>query len=335
MLIMKNDRHKLIDRAADYLHTVLGIGCEIADDEGRKITLPYYLKAGNLFVECFIDGQKYMLMVADELPDGSTLVKRVDEIGKVVGTQVILVLENVDVVRRRMLIANRTSFVVPGKQAYLPFMGALLTERGLANAAAVGKQAFSPAAQVLLLSHLQGNSFEGRNITDIATQFPYSIKTVAGAAKELEQAGVCTVEGDNSGKYLHLIVKEEIWDKAYAWLSSPIRDVMYCDEAELIPEALRFKTYDKALAEYTFMADFSGEAVAVYKNDDAIKKLKNNGALNPVEGRCRVELWKYNPALLAKGGTVDALSLALCYKESDDERVAGELNKLIKRLCKD
>lgn len=143
---MKNNRHKLIDRAADYLHTVLGIGCEIADDEGQKITLPYYLKAGNLFVECFIDGQKCMLMVAEELPDGSTLVKRVDEIGKVVGTQVILVLENVDVVRRRILVVNRTNFVVPGKQAYLPFMGALLTERGMTNVTAAVKQTFSPAA---------------------------------------------------------------------------------------------------------------------------------------------------------------------------------------------
>lgn len=335
MRIMNRNRHKLIDRAADYLHAVLGIGCEIADDEGRKITLPYYLRAGNQFVECFIDGQKCMLMVADELPDGSTLAKRIDEISKTTGIRVILVMENVDAVRRRMLIANRTSFVVPGKQTYLPFMGALLTERGLANAAAVGKQFFSPAAQVMLLSHLQGDSFEGRNISEIATQFPYSIKTVAVAAKELEQAGVCTVEGDNSGKYLHLIAKEEIWDKAYRWLSNPIRDVMYCDDTELIPGALRFVTYDKALAEYTFMADFSGEAVAVYKNDDTVKKLKNSGVLNPVEGRCRVELWKYNPALLAKGGTVDALSLALCYKETDDERVAGELNKLIKRICKD
>lgn len=82
------------------------------------------------------------------------------------------------------------------------------------------------------------------------------------------------------------------------------------------------------------MADFSGEAVAVFKNDDAIKRLKNNGTFNAVEGKYRVELWKYNPALLAKDGVVDALSLALCYKDSDDERVIGELNNLVKKICK-
>jgi hypothetical protein len=63
--------------------------------------------------------------------------------------------------------------------------------------------------------------------------------------------------------------------------------------------------------------------------------LKNNGAFNPVEGKCRVELWKYNPALLAKGGMVDALSLSLCYKDSDDERVVGEIKSLVKRICMD
>jgi hypothetical protein len=94
-------------------------------------------------------------------------------------------------------------------------------------------------------------------------------------------------------------------------------------------------TYDKALAEYTFMADGAGEAYAVYKNDDAIKRLKNSGAFNTVEGRYRIELWKYNPALLAKGGMVDGLSLALCYKDTDDERVIGELNDLVKKICKD
>ena len=31
---------------------------------------------------------------------------------------------------------------------------------------------------------------------------------------------------------------------------------------------------------------------------------------------------------------VDALSLALCYKDSDDERVTGELDRLVKKICK-
>ncbi len=335
MRLMNKNRHKIVDSAAEYIHVVLGITCEIVWDGQQNIKLPYYLKAGNFFVECFIEERKCLLMVTEELPDGSTLAKRVSEISNLMGMPVILVMENMDSVRRRILIANRTSFIIPGKQAYMPFMGALLTERGMANVSSTEKQTFSPAAQVLLLTHLQKESFEGKIISEIAKHFPYSVKTVAAAAKELEQAGICMIEGDNSGKYLHWIPREEIWDKAYPWLTSPVQDVLYCDRIEMIPETLRYVTYDKALAEYTFMADFSGEAFAVYKNDDAIKKLKNNGMFNAVEGKYRIELWKYNPALLANGNMVDALSLALCYKECSDERVMAELNKLINRICKD
>ena len=335
MRLMNKNRHKIVDSAAEYIHVVLGITCEIVWDGQQNIKLPYYLKAGNFFMECFIEERKCLLMVTEELPDGSTLAKRVSEISNLMGMPVILVMENMDSVRRRILIANRTSFIIPGKQAYLPFMGALLTERGMANMSSTEKQTFSPAAQVLLLSHLQKESFAGKIISEISKYFPYSVKTVAAAAKELEQAGICTIEGDNSGKYLHWIPKEEIWNKSYPWLTSPVQDVLYCDRIEMIPETLRYVTYDKALSEYTFMADFSGESFAVYKNDDAIKKLKNNGTFNSVEGRYRIELWKYNPALLANGNMVDALSLALCYKECSDERVMAELNKLINRICKD
>lgn len=331
---MITNKHKLIDNAGEYLRTVLGIVCKKAVDDGKKVVLPYYLKAGNLFVECLLDGQKCLLMVPEELPDGSTWVKRIDELCKLTGQQVILVLENIDAVRRRVLIANRKSFVVPGKQVYLPFMGTLLAERGMTCETALARHSFSPAAQVLLLSHLQKESFEGKNISEIANQLPYSVKTVSAAAKELQQAGVCMIDGDNSGKYIHWMPKEEIWDKSYPWLINPVQEVLYCDRIELILEALRFVTYDKALAEYTFMADFSGEAFAVYKNDVTIKKLKNNAVFNAVEGKYRIELWKYNPALLAKDGIVDALSLALCYKDSDDERVVSELGYLIKKICK-
>ena len=332
---MNKNKKRLIEKTVEYLGTVLGITCEITYDESRTVKLPYYLKAGNQFVECIIGSTESYLVIPDDLPDGTKLAKRIAEMDIVTKHQVILLLENIDAVRRRVLIANRTSFVVPGKQVYLPFIGALLTERGMANTAEADKQIFSPAAQVLLLSHLQRESLDGRIISEIAKQFPYSVKTVSGAAKELEQTGICEIEGNNSGKYLHLIPKEAIWGKANPKLTSPIHEVMYCNEIEMIPEGLRYVTYDKALAEYTFMANFSGEAVAVFKNDDVIKRLKNNGSFNTVEGKYRVELWKYNPALLAKGGMVDALSLALCYKDADDDRVIGELKELVKKICKE
>lgn len=342
MMLMVKEEQRLIDKAKQYLCEVLGVTCKIEED-APNIILPYYLKAGNLFLEGFVDTQKCMFMVTNECmsltngkgekPVGSALVKRVEEIRNILGIPVIIVMGNVDSIRRRILISNRTGFVIPGKQVFLPFLGALLTERGMENVTTTTKKAFSPAAQVILLFHLQRESLEGKIISEIATRFPYSVKTISGAVKELEQAGVCTIEGDNRGKCLHLVSKEKIWNNASLWLKSPIQEVVYCDNLDKIPEKLCFVTYDKALSEYTFIADFAREAVAVCKNDVIVKKLAKSGVFNPVEGEYRVELWKYNPELLANGGVVDPLSLALCYKGTDDERVESELNNMIKRIC--
>ena len=152
---MNKDGYRLIEKTEGYLNAVLGIRCVTAGEDGRMVKLPYYLKAGNTFAKCTIEEQKCMLMIPEEQSDGTTLAKRAGEIGEITGRQVILLLENIDAVRRRVLIVNRASFIVPGKQVYLPYMGMLLTERGMANTTETDKQTFSPAAQVLLLWHLQ------------------------------------------------------------------------------------------------------------------------------------------------------------------------------------
>ena len=49
-------------------------------------------------------------------------------------------------------------------------------------------------------------------------------------------------------------------------------------------------------------------------------------------GDIKVEVWKYSPALLSENGIVDKLSLYLCMKDSDDERVQLECDTLIKGM---
>ena len=332
---MNKNRNRLIETASKYLNDVLGVRFEMVDGGGETPRLPYYLKAGNQFRKGTMDGRECLLVIRDVLADGSTMTRRTREISEKAGMMTVLVLDNIDAVRRRVLVSNKTDFVVPGKQAYLPSMGAVFSERGMAQAATQERQLLSPAAQVLLLFHLQRESLEGRIISDVAKRFPYSIKTVSAAAKELEQSGICNIQGDNSGKTMHFLPKGEAWEMAYPMLTSPIQEVLYGDDISVIPAKNRFETFDKALAAYTFMADFNKKAYAVNKNDETIKTMKNSGALNAVEGTYRIELWRYDPALLAEGDTVDALSLALCYKDCDDERVADELKVMVDRICKD
>ena len=45
-----------------------------------------------------------------------------------------------------------------------------------------------------------------------------------------------------------------------------------------------------------------------------------------------IEVWRYNPMLLAKSNVVDPLSLYLSLKTNEDERVRIELKNLINNV---
>ena len=54
--------------------------------------------------------------------------------------------------------------------------------------------------------------------------------------------------------------------------------------------------------------------------------------MNKQYGDIKVEVWKYSPSLLSEIGIVDKLSLYLCMKDSDDERVQLECDTLIEEM---
>ena len=57
-----------------------------------------------------------------------------------------------------------------------------------------------------------------------------------------------------------------------------------------------------------------------------------NGCVDRYEANAEVEVWRYDPALLADGPDVDPLSLFLSLRNSPDERVQAELDDMMKGL---
>jgi hypothetical protein len=80
------------------------------------------------------------------------------------------------------------------------------------------------------------------------------------------------------------------------------------------------------------MADTSLPSFAIDKKAFSGHQEKLQEFLHPEEGSARLEIWKYNPALLADGKFIDKLSLTLCYKDSDDERVRKEITEMTDKI---
>ena len=115
-------------------------------------------------------------------------------------------------------------------------------------------------------------------------------------------------------------------------MSTPVHSVWYIDRKHLPKNLPLYSSYDTALAHYTFIADKLPVSFAIYRNFFSEHQDDLQAFLHPEEGNVRLEIWKYNPAILAEGLFIDKLSLALCYKDSDDERVNKELKTMINNM---
>ena len=85
---------------------------------------------------------------------------------------------------------------------------------------------------------------------------------------------------------------------------------------------------ESALETYTMLAASGKQCQAVPKEWTLLQK----EMFNKHYGDSQIEVWRYNPLLLAKNNLVDPLSLYLSMQSNDDERIIIELNKLINNI---
>ena len=247
----------------------------------------------------------------------TTLEKRLD-------MPVILILDGINSYQRKSLIESRIGFVIPGKQIYIPQMGALMSERGLGvNVSTIEK--LSTVAGAIITLHLGAKSLQGLSISDVAKIMGYSIKTLSLAAAELERLGLISFKLEGRKKLLDFpLSNKELWEKAFPMIDSPVEKVLYSSNLALASE-IGVKSSDSVLSEISMLTSPPQDTYAIYVRDHNLGELN----LNDSTGDIKVEVWKTNPAIFTKNGIMDIFSLALSYKNDDDPRVWKELNKLI------
>ena len=316
-----------------YICKTIGLNFQMKGlTNGLVKDLPQYLKGAFDFSLVEIDGEDFLLLIPSAEVDLSTsrIVKFANQINRQTGKPTLIQFRAVDNIRRRTLISHRENFVVPDKQIYIPSLRMYLNEGGSIQHL-VGKETFSPSTQLLLLYHLQKKSLERLPFKEVAETLNYSKKTISVVVAELQRLSVCEVEQVNErSKILHFNKRgRELWDSVSSFMSSPVLKVRYIEKTHLPANLPLYASYDTALAHYTFMANSSLSSFAIDKNTVSEHKEELQSFLHPGEGDIRLEIWKYNPALLADKRFVDRLSLALCYHDTDDERVKKEITGMI------
>ena len=235
---------------------------------------------------------------------------------------VVFVLELVESYKISRLTQAKVNFIVPGKLIFIPSL--LITLRELKNKAKVMPEKMPPVAQMLVLYHLEKGKLDGLNTAEIAELTGLAYPTINVALRWLDTNNIITLVG---GKQKHVEIalsKIELWEKSLPFMSSPIERILFTD-TKLTGGLMAGET---AMGHYTMLAEPVTPIIAI----DKVSAKENAALMNKEYGDIKVEVWKYSPALLSEDGYADRLSLYLCMKDIQDERIQIECDTLIEEM---
>jgi hypothetical protein len=315
-----------------YIKKVTGLEVkELRYPAGSLNRLPLYLREGYDFLCAELHNHKVVFVKPKSAEDvtPSQLQKFILKLESAFECLVIWVFNEMTYYLREQLTKFRLSFVVPGKQLFIPFMFMDLNEQ--LKIRITRAESFSPSTQCILIYHLWMGSLEGLNFQEIADIFNYTPRTIGRCAEELKDAHACTIVGGRA-KYLKFgKTNREIWETAQDYLKSPVKKTEWIFLTGSIE-----KSRIAGLGALSYYSNISTGNVETFAIDaKAYRELQDRGQIHPTfynEHDLRLEVWNYDPTVLTRDTFVDPFSLYLSAKYDPDERIQIELENMINRI---
>jgi len=246
-------------------------------------------------------------------------------------TSCVFVLDHVTNYQKKRLIELRISFIVPGKQLYMPFLGVVLRREYRNIKKPVQQISFAAQKIVLLATYGKWGSM---TVTQIARLVGYSKMTVSRCLDELESVipDCVIVEGRN--RYLSLPLAKTVrgqYDFLKPFLRSPVRK-----EISLFGISGKMKTLSaggfSALSEYSILVDNAYPTYAITKNDFRQLEKDESWKITPdgEDPKALLEVWEYL-ILLSDKKLPDPISLAISFRKrgDSDDRTKMAVEKML------
>lgn len=297
--------------------------------------LPLYLRERFLLWRGAVFGREFVFAVDQGGEEAQTATESANYsnlLSKTLGAAVVLVLPSILPALRQRLVAAGVPFVVPGSQAFLPLALIDLRERQPRNLYVRGHR-LTPAAQTVLLYHLQKESLEGWPLNRIAESVGYSPIMLTQVKAQLTVQGLCEGKIEGRTTRLHFLHQgRDLWDAALPFLANPDKHSHWVRWENPGEPALLAGL--SALSEATQLAAprIPTYAIRNKKYQDLLKQGVIHRTSQRDAANACIEAWSYNPRLLAVDGRVDALSLYLTLRDSPDERVQQQLETLLEAM---
>lgn len=316
-----------MDTLQKYIKEITGIELRLKPLPKKEIDkLPLYLRS-NLKVGEILGREIIFTAKQNLTPD--QYKKQADIIKKNTLKPVVFVFDNIESYNRKRLIQKKVGFIVPGRQMYLPQL--LIDIKDYAAAEIKKSEKLFPAAQCLLFYHLLGNKIAGNNFKTIAKKLNYGTMTITRAANALANLNLCRIAGGKEKSLVFEKSRKQVWEDVQTYLIDPVDKELYTDDNCEFDSI--YKAGINALAHYTEIAGADKNFYAVsYELSKSLLEKGKIKLVNSNDAGTTLQVWKYDPGILASGNIVDPLSLNITLKDNNNERVQGELHTLIESL---
>lgn len=322
----------LITESIRYINDVLGITPEVKQlVKTQRDMLPYFINDAYRLHSCLLLEKKFILLSSHENLEYTPgeLSKHADVVRKHLNSNVVLLLTELSGYNRKRLIGNKTPFIVPGKQMYLPDLMIDLREH-FKDIRINKKESLSPSSQVVLLYCILNNQYS-LFAKDLKGILPYTRMTLNRAFDELVYFELAEKARSGRNKLLNFSLSgKNLWDKTLTLFRSPVKKKVFVI-GNIFNNVNLFRSGLSALAEYSMISEEELPSYAVEKNkyqqllrDCRIEEIPSSGGAS-----AEVEIWSYPPELLSSNRLVDPLSLFLSLKDNQDERIQGELEEMM------
>jgi hypothetical protein len=257
-----------------------------------------------------------------------SIAAQVDSARRELGNPMVLIPGDIESYVRKRLIEKRIPFIIPGRQMFLP---ELLID--LIEFAPIPKEIpelMQPAAQFLLLYHILKQPLVNINLKTIADKLDYNPMTITRAAFFLHNTGLCRLEGTKEKTLNFELNNRDLWEKALPLMTSPVKKSNYYS-GYLAADNFRITSIN-ALAHYSDINEEPVQYLAIKTGAKELKEGPDFKKTGKIEANICIEEWKYRPSLLSNNEYVDPLSLYLCLRNNNDERIEMALQQLLKNF---
>lgn len=328
----------------EYLAKVCGKTVLLQAKKGFAFPLPAYLAKGYSFAKGKVFGQRMVFALAaqeqDQQQQQAPSFKRLQADYQALtsageDSMLVLAFEYLPSYLRSHLVEARIPFVVIDRQVFLPQYWVDLREREEA-ASDPPPESLTWSTQVVLLRHLLRHDVEALSLSALAKELGYSAMAMTFAHRQLEAAELATTRRQGHSKYLTFAHEgRSLWKAALPRLRKPWRQEVPLQQA---PFPKSFQVWTSGLSALAHRSDlsFAGPKVRAIHGDDW-RKIEQTNQLAVAEhlefAQIQLEIWEYDPGLLAEGSNVDPLSLYLCFQEDPNERVQVALEDLLEGVA--